>query len=412
MSRTKAVLISVGGSLEPLLYTLNHLQPEVVIFFASSESKKKIPEIIQNLNYTPEATEQIITPSAEILDECYRNLIQELAHKLEILKINPRELVVDYTGGTKTMSAALMLATIESGCAYSYIGGLERNKGGVGIVIDGKEKAHYFTNPYDELAVLERKKANLLFNKARYTSALDAVTEICEKVTEDKKSFYQMWQEIILAYQLWDNLDYQRAENHLEKGYQQLKLLIGQSNELTPIKKKIENNINFLRKVVNRKNKELLIYDLISNSIRRAELENKYDDAVARLYRAIEKMAQIKLKYNYKIDTSNVILDQLAISSSAKEKYLKYKDSKDNKVKLPLFASYSLLSELGDSLGRAFFKVYDMKLKPLLDTRNHSILAHGDKKIEKDTYEKMLEVVIEFGEIDKTKIPHFPELNL
>ena len=156
----------------------------------------------------------------------------------------------------------------------------------------------------------------------------------------------------------------------------------------------------------------MLIYDLISNSIRRAELENKYDDAVARLYRVIEKMAQVRLKSIYKIDTGNVILDQLAISSSAKEKYLKYKDSKDNKVKLPLFASYSLLSELGDSLGRAFFKVYDMKLKPLLDTRNHSILAHGDKKIEKDTYEKMLEVVIEFGEIDKTKIPHFPELNL
>ena len=91
------------------------------------------------------------------------------------------ELVVDYTGGTKTMSVAVTIATLEWSSVYSYVGGVERSKNGVGVVVNGKEKMLYLDNPWNEIALMDQKKACILFNKARYSSASDVFAMIEEK---------------------------------------------------------------------------------------------------------------------------------------------------------------------------------------------------------------------------------------
>ena len=50
----------------------------------------------------------------------------------------------------------------------------------------------------------------------------------------------------------------------------------------------------------------MLHYDLIANARRRAEFENKYDDAVARLYRSMEAIAHYQLKSCHDINSSDV----------------------------------------------------------------------------------------------------------
>jgi len=66
-------------------------------------------------------------------------LSTKLPEILKKWKVEPNHLVVDYTGGTKTMSVALALATIDNSSLYTYIGGAERTKEGVGVVINGKD---------------------------------------------------------------------------------------------------------------------------------------------------------------------------------------------------------------------------------------------------------------------------------
>lgn len=368
-----------------------------------------ITSILEGLDFKPKGIDHIISPSAEVLGECYEALMEQIPQKLETWGIAPQELMVDYTSGTKTMSVGIVLATIELGCTYSYVGGRERDKGGVGVVLDGKEKMWYLNNPWDELAISERKKVNLLFNKARYASALEILQDICTKVSQQKRPFYQMWVEVIQGYELWDKFDHKGAWHHLKKGLHQLKVLAAKSVEFQEKTEEIEEGVVFLKQLIKGENRgEMLAYDLIANAKRRAELEAKYDDAVARLYRAIEKIAQERLHIKV-IDPSSV--DPKKIPPSLREEYLR-KYTQESKIKLPLYASYRLLKELGDELGHRFFERYEGELKPLLDTRNSSILAHGDRSVTKEVYQRLLRVVIGFAQLEEERIPEFPKLEI
>ena len=93
--------------------------------------------------------------------------------------------------------------------------------------------------------------------------------------------------------------------------------------------------------------KESLVVDLLNNASRRAE-EGKYDDAVARLYRCIELIAQIKLKERFGIDTSDV--DLKLIPEEVKDELERKRDEK-GRIKIGLSDSYKLLSAFNDELG-------------------------------------------------------------
>jgi len=337
-----------------------------------------VPAIIRALDFELKGFDQIITPSAELLWECYKTLLDQLPQKLQTWRIEPRDLVVDYTGGTKTMSAALVLATIDLGCSYSYVGGVERDKGGVGVVLDGKERMWYVDNPWDEMAVFERKKANLLFNAARYAAAKMVLDDICSKVSPQQRPFYETWSRIVHAYDLWDRFKHKEAHHLLGRGLRDLRLMASSSDSLQRKVGQLDQNFSFLSQLTEGKDKGLLVYDLVANAMRRADLENKYDDAVARLYRAIEKAAQDRLRAAYQIEPS----------------------------------SASLLAEQGDGLGARFLDRYDQELRPLLNERNNSILAHGDSSATDATYRELLRVVMDFIPLEEKKIPRFPDLEL
>ena len=177
----------------------------------------------------------------------------------------------------------------------------------------------------------------------------------------------------------------------------------------------LKKNLEFLDKIEKESDQKgfLLFCDLLANAQRRAYLENKYDDAIARLYRAMEAFAQYRLSSFYGIKTSNVKKDQIpeSIREEFLKKYLDYEDGKE-KIKLPLYASYLLLKEMGDSIGKKFFEKYETRIKKLLDLRNNSLLAHGFEPVKEKTYLDMYKVILEFSEISEEDLPKFPELRL
>lgn len=148
----RAMLVSLGGSAEPVLYTLGRQQPEYILFFVSAESAGQIQGIIRGLPYQCRDFDRLLSPSAESLGDCYRALRDQLPSKLAQWGPSPQELLVDYTGGTKSMSAAIVLATMEQAHRYSYVGGVERDKGGVGVVLGGRKRMHYIQNRWREVA--------------------------------------------------------------------------------------------------------------------------------------------------------------------------------------------------------------------------------------------------------------------
>lgn len=412
---TKAMVVSVGGTPAPIIYSLNRSRPEYICFFVSKQTKKTIEEeILPNLNFKPRHYDWIITKNAELLSECYSQLTKRLPEIIEKWELDPRDVCVDYTGGTKTMSVALSLATVEQSCCYSYVGGDERSKGGVGIVVNGKEKMWFLENPWDQIALAEKKEASILFNKARYASAADVLEKCIAMVTKEQKAFFKALHEMVIGYDLWDRFKHKDAKSRLYKCHDVLSAFShgSERREIKDLTTQLNENIQFLEKLLSgNKPSNLYFYDLLANAKRRADLELKFDDAVARLYRAMEVLEQITLIENYGIETANV--KEKEIPETLREEYLlKYEDKQDSKVKIPLFAAFRLLKELGSELAEHFFEYYDKEIRSLLAIRNHSILAHGLNPIDEKTFQKLFDSVMEFSGTKEKDLPEFPILKI
>jgi len=413
--RIRAMVVSVGGTPAPVLLSLNKSRPEFICFFISRETKKMLEEeILPWFDFKPRHYDWIGTPNAELLSECYSELTKKLPEIMDKWEVNPAEVCVDYTGGTKTMSIALVLATIENSCCYSYVGGDERSKGGVGVVVNGKERMRFLDNPWDEIALSERREVSVLFNKARYSSAAYLLGKCIEKVSREQKPYFKALQEMVRGYDLWNRFQHREAKEKLFKSRDILMTFSYASpkKESKGLSGQLQTNIQFLEDLVSGKRPSLLyFYDLLANATRRADLERKFDDAVARLYRAMEVLAQVELRGTYEIDTSDV--KERDIPETARVEYLnKYLDKNDSKIRIPLLAAFRLLKELGNDLAENFFRVYDKDIKHLLSTRNKSILAHGFISVDEKTFQKLFESIIKFSGAKEEDLPKFPFLQI
>jgi CRISPR-associated protein (TIGR02710 family) len=204
----------------------------------------------------------------------------------------------------------------------------------------------------------------------------------------------ERYKQLVNGYSTWDKFDHRKA----------LEILRTFDNSLI----NIDRNRKFLLEMERKEwGYDLMIPDLLNNAKRRMD-EGKYDDAVARLYRTTELIAQHRLDENYGIKSSDVDLWKLQtfpqLEEKTVEKYEKMRD-KDGKIKLSLSKDYELLNDLNDGMGKKFFD--DQELKNLRSKRNFSILAHGLEPVKKEDAEKMFQKVKK--EYAKTVIEDFDD---
>lgn len=404
----KAIILSIGGNFKPIIYTLNKYQIDFVIFFISKETNVFINDIIKNLNYKPKHY-IIETDNADDLLSCYEIVKKELRKFIENLKLEKNEIMINYTGGTKTMAVALVLASIKLVDNFSYVSGLERDKNGVGMVKSGKEIIKEFINPYEYYNEDLIRDFELYFNKCNFKNALYIIDKILLNVKkEETKMFFENFKYIVEGYKYWDLFDHKSAKDKIYKGLNKLKLYFLKSKN-EELLYNIRENLSYLEDLLNKK-VNYLLYDLIANADRRANFEGRYDDAVARLYRALEKIAQNELLNKYKIKTSKILFNE--IPDELKYKFKKYYEKEGNCYKLPLYASFELLyyKDKNNKIGKKFIENYE-KLKIILEKRNSSILAHGESPVDKEIYENLRSILLDFiGE--EIKIPKFPEIKI
>ena len=162
----KALIVSLGGTPDPIIKSIEEHKPDYLYFFSSQESNtKEYPNIkkkLDEMGIFPKI-ESVIVDDINDLVHCYEKA-HEMASKIEKQGLSTEDVVVDYTGGTKTMSAALVLATVTKFTKFSYVGGKERTKEGLGIVISGTEEIKTALSPWQVLLVEGRKKIALFFN--------------------------------------------------------------------------------------------------------------------------------------------------------------------------------------------------------------------------------------------------------
>ena len=272
------------------------------------------------------------------------------------------------------MSAAIVSAGIAaevSLISYTYSG----QRGDDGRVKPGSEK---ITSLSTNLFITEKiiSEAIVLFNKSLFDAVVDLLSSfkgIPHPDYENRIHFLIRFSKV-LSY--WDRFNFISSFNNLTQICKDNNLA-NEANSLGISINKFEQAAHFLKDInIN----DYKVLELIANAKRRA-VEGKYDDAVARLYRVLEMIGQIEFEKEFNCNTSDVIIENIP-SEMEEEIKLKYLDSKDGKIKLPLFATFDLLHKNKNKLGGLFFNNMEI-IKKVLHLRNNSILAHGNKPLGK-----------------------------
>jgi len=421
-----ALLVNVGGSVAPAIHTLNEQQPPYVCFFVSKDSKPLIQEkILPALVYQLTHYDWIETPAPQNLLACYRALAGKLPRQLEDWGVLPEALAVEYTTGTKPMSVAAVLATIDTCSMYFYTGASDssgRDRDGIGVVLDGRELTWFQTNPWEELAIPLRKEIALLFNHGRFTDAREKVLQLAKTASDEMRPVYESLAELIEGYAQWDRFEYRQAQVKIFKAYHNLSLYTAGRDD--PLRKTLEivndhaaflvklNQINDTDPEKRLSAQRLDLLDMLASATRRADMAKKYDDAVARLYSALESLARNRLLNKHQIKTSAARVEQIPLA--LRDEYVRcYSDpgSPDKGLRLGLQASYQLLAALGDELGLLYVQ-HEGELNKVLNARNQSRLAHGTQPVRPEIYARLRGIIMNFAGIEEHELPRFPELQL
>ncbi|MBF0345223.1 MAG: TIGR02710 family CRISPR-associated protein, partial [Nitrospirae bacterium] len=316
------------------------------------------------------------------------------------------DVIVDYTGGTKNMSVALALASITDGFCYSYVGGTQRTKDGVGIVQDGHETIYDSVNPWDLLAVEEKKKISVLFNQYQFKAAKDLLDGLVQKGVEGSPIFRSL-ASLVDGYYKWDLFRHKQAQDSFYKGKIDDILALSKDARIKAFAEATKKNLDFIKELTEANGQIFLkhILDMYANALRRSE-EGKTDDAVLRLYRLVEMIAQERLLNKYNINTSNVKEDQLP--DTVRDCFVR-NHKKDDKIKLSQDASLQLLLALEDDFGKSYEK-QEQRFKELQNKRNLSYLAHGFEFSEESTYDKLKKFILDLKSFNESDAPVFPRL--
>jgi len=422
MSENILLICTVGGTPEAVAAAIKGSRPQRVIFVVSPEThvdvETKILPLLQQDGQALSAGQfdyhQV--PDAQDFTSCVER-IRELGDKVNRWARRGENfgVLVDFTGGTKCMSASLVLAARSWPCRFSYVGGLERNKDGKGVVVSGTERILHYRNPWDALGYQVAEDATVLFDRGNYEAAvqiLDGALPAIER--PDLKRELSTFKALSGAYLDWDRFDHKDARTRLgdvmKNGNDLRHLFPGNGDDVL---QRVSEHCQFLAQFQDGMVGRHIMLDLCANARRCAD-KGRYDDAVARMYRAMEAAAQFQLHSQHGMyrcnengvpDFSKLLLDK--VPELLRSAWSNRRQA-DGTVALGLQDNYELLSALKDSLAERF-SVLEGKESPLW-ARNHSILAHGfvpvGEKVFNDLWRKTLALV----GIKEDELPVFPQL--
>lgn len=364
------LLCTVGGSSQPILTSIEENRPDHICFFCTGRdpdtgkqgSKPMVPNIAVQADLSDDGFEIREVPADDLDGACVtmRAAIADLATRYPAARF-----IADYTGGTKTMTAALVCTALErDDVALQLVSGARPD---LDKVRAGTEQAMAAST--DRLR-LDRAMTPYLgaWRRYAYREAAAGLGAIRIAANAPDRARLRLGQALSHALALWDDFDHAgalkllddyagRISEHLLDLLPDLRLLAGDLPHSKPAR----------------------LWDLWRNAERRAA-QGKFDDAVARWYRLMEWTAQWQLKVKLDADTADFPRELLPPEMDARP------DS-DGTIKVGLREAWQIAAHhLGEPV-KGFFAANQSALFNLLQTRNDSILAHGFRPVQRADWE-------------------------
>ncbi|HXH11952.1 MAG TPA: TIGR02710 family CRISPR-associated CARF protein [Alphaproteobacteria bacterium] len=381
----RAMVVSVGTGtgpdtdiVEPLVKSIGDSNPNYLVLLASDASHTHAEAVRSQLGLGNDTASVVRISDPDSVEVAFRESLAVIRDLMD-RGFAANEITVDYTSGTKAMTAGLVLAATSCECAaLKYITGKREH----GRVVPGTER-FLSISPAAVLAHQRLQLAQQFMLALEFDTALEVIERINPALLDERDlRLKEDLRYLARAYSHWDKFDHKRFMGEYGK-------ISFQGRETQPfrlVRCHPARVLDIGKDIAAGRFSDDLLADLYNNAYRRF-WQGKYDDCVARLYRVTEGLAQKALKERG-IDTSDVQIELLPRDNA---EWLSTKRSASGKVQLGLQDAYELLIRLDHPLGQAF-KTND-GLRGCLQARNDSILAHGLKPVEETMAQGLLERV-------------------
>ncbi len=385
------LLCTVGGSHQPLLEAIASASPARICFFCTDrdpetgkpgsitqitgqgnvikanflDDKPTLPNIPTQAGLDHDGFEARIVP-ADDPDGAHAVMRRAAAELTE--RFPGARFVADYSGGTKTMTAALVCAALERDDTELQV--VTGARADLVRVRDGTEQA--MTASVARLR-LDRAMAPYLaaWRRFAYHEAADGLDGIRIDAGAADRARLGLARALSRALARWDDFDHAGA----------LDLIETYAGRIAPHYPAMLPALRPLTREGDKGHEPARLFDLWWNAERRAA-QGRYDDAVARWYRLMEWSAQWQLRAVLDADTADFPPELLPPGSDAAP-------GRDGKIKVGLWQAWQVVGCRLSGPARDFAAEHGPLLRSLLDVRNQSILAHGFRPVGADDWRRV-----------------------
>ncbi|TXL82054.1 TIGR02710 family CRISPR-associated protein [Vineibacter terrae] len=311
-------------------------------------------------------------------DACFRHF-DAVIETLRRGGCAPQDILVDFTRGTKAMSAALVLAAMRHELPrLRYITG-ERSS--VGSVVPGAE----IIREVPASKVADRRRVDLacgLMRQGAFTAAADLLPDpdaplAVGLIEASEIGALRAMRAMARAFAAWDRLDYRaEAVRDLAIDTDALpaawKLLVPPPSVRAWIRT-LADQPDQADSAAMARWLRLLSIDLLANAGRRVR-HGQFEDALVRAYRVLELVGQARL-FDLGIDSSRVPADDPDVIA-LRQRRRDISESRGGTVSLAREAAASLLKQKKDPLAQRLLQLGNSEALGVR-SRNLSVLNHG-----------------------------------
>ncbi len=351
------------------IFLIQAIKPKNVYFLGTAEFKNTF------LNTIIERTS--LKPSQYIMDELpYAAMdisdVYEKVRKQLSLFVN-KKVLMDLTRGKRIMSVGAGIVGSFFGFDLVYIDEewLDDIKRG----LPGTETLVMVKNPFEVFGDLELKEARDFFNHNNHGAALSMYRRISQKIVDPR----QVEIEAALAegYLHWNSFNFKAALVKIEQTKNKLQQyripiaesLVGNCNAL-----KLLSSENLASENCSQELRLHVIIDLYANALRKAE-SGLYEDAVSRMYRVLELVANYRLRAHGLSENGEQAKKHSKEYRAATREL--YGFEKEIPLEIGLKDSLILLFILNDYLNEGYSLEDLRRIFGIIRARDMSIVAHG-----------------------------------
>ncbi len=377
----EGLIVTVGMSHEPVVFSIQQTAAQWVAFICTPDSEKTLDAVIAATALNPSRWRKyVISDEPRQIGRLCAEFYGAFRWLTEECGLGSEGIAADPTAGRKWMSSGATMVAAFLGLKMQYVDV---------IYLAGKPdpntmKVVELGNAYDQTGFVEAEKGRVLFNEYEFATAAEVFERIRPSISE-RADLYQGLTELSRTLDRWDKFEH--YENSLKASYdvaleklrRHLNSVEGEYALLVDFVRESDRLAHAIEELHREKRPAIgFTVDLFCNAQRRIR-QHRYDDACARLYRCLESLAQYFLKQDLGIDTSKPDWEQLTYdqrqSIQALLAPLPDKIALDHGLKV-LFALNHELGTDTDVMVRQKEKLIN-KFAGLLEDRNSSILAHG-----------------------------------